>query len=134
MPTDSFSDIAFLLIIFFILVTSLSKDQGFITDMPRSEQSDEKPKKTNTVVIKNEKVYFNDKELTIEGLAKALKKLKLADKAADEDKLVMMEPAGNIKYQLYFEVMSTISTSGGVIALVKEDEDNGKGDNKAKAK
>ncbi len=39
-PVASFSDIAFLLIIFFILATTLAKTRGFITELPSGEKSE----------------------------------------------------------------------------------------------
>ena len=46
-PTDSVSDIAFLLIIFFILTTTMSKLTGFTAELPSGAASQQQAAKTD---------------------------------------------------------------------------------------
>ena len=39
-PVDAFSDIAFLIIIFFLVATTLSKTKGFDTEIPSSKDGE----------------------------------------------------------------------------------------------
>jgi len=119
-PVASFSDIAFLLIIFFILATTLVKTQGFYTDFPSGEKSEKPPEKTTTVVLHSDKIVLNDDEVDMPNLRTKLKALKLDRKTGDA-KVVMMEAPGKVEYQRYFEVMAAITEAGGTICIVREE-------------
>jgi biopolymer transport protein ExbD len=118
-PVQSFSDIAFLLIIFFILVTSLTQIAGIVTDIPSGQKAEAKSEKTNIVSIHNGEIALNDAELSVESLRKKLKGLKLEKKKGDE-KIIMLEATGKVAYQQYYEVMTSITAAGGVIAIVQD--------------
>jgi len=122
-PVASFSDIAFLLIIFFILATTLVKTQGFQTDFPTGEKSEKPQEKTTTIVLQRGKITLNDKDVAIPDLRRELRELKLHRKTGD-DKVVMLEATGKVEYQTYFEVMAAITEAGGTICIVREEEGN----------
>ncbi len=122
-PVNSFADIAFLLIIYFILVTSLTQSMGFTSEIPAGKKSQEKQEKTATIKINNNVIYFNDKEMTLEGVGKKLKSLKLkAPGKADDDRMIILEAAGQVDYQNFFAVMSAINYAGGIVAILREEE------------
>lgn len=120
-PMGPFADIAFLLIIFFILVTSLTKNLGFTTEIPAGEKSEAKEEKSNSVAIKGDNIFFNDQGMDIQTLQKELQALKLAEMQTDSDKTVMLETSGTVRYGKYFNVMAAISDAGGVVAIVQEE-------------
>jgi biopolymer transport protein ExbD len=123
-PTDSVSDIAFLLIIFFILTTTLAKLTGFTAELPSAAASQQAAKtdaKTPTVQLTNGKLLFNEQEVSMEVLAERLLDLRLGDKQGEE-KVVMLEAAGKVDYQTYYAAMAAISAAGGVVAIVEEGE------------
>ena len=122
-PTDSFSDIAFLLIIFFILVTSLKRIVGFETELPSSKEEKEKTtEKTPTVVLKEGRILYNEAEVSMEDLQQKLAALKLAEKTKGNEKIVLLEASLEVDYQSYYEVMSSISAAGGVVGIMTEDQ------------
>jgi biopolymer transport protein ExbD len=121
-PVASFSDIAFLLLIFFILTTSFHKTQGFLSELPSGQVSKSTAKgETPTVVIGTGVVKYNDEPVTMPELRVKLAGLKLAEREKPEDKIVMMESASGVAYEDYYQVMAAISSANGVIAIVKED-------------
>jgi biopolymer transport protein ExbD len=123
-PTDSVSDIAFLLIIFFILTTTLTKLSGFTAELPSAaanQQQATSDAKTPTVQLANGKLLFDEREVSSAALRERLLDLRL-DKRQGEERIVMLEAAGKVDYQTYYEVMAAISTAGGVVAIVEEDE------------
>ncbi len=123
-PTDSVSDIAFLLIIFFILTTTLSKLTGFSAELPAAAASQQAAKtdaKTPTVQLTNGKLLFNEQEVGIDVLRERLLDLRLGTKQGEE-RVVMLEAAGKVDYQVYYEAMAAISAAGGVVAIVEEGE------------
>ena len=123
-PTDSVSDIAFLLIIFFILTTTLSKLSGFTAELPSTDASKQEAAKTDaktpTVQLANGKLLFNEQEVPMTVLKDRLLDLRLGSKQGGE-KIVLLEAAGKADYQTYYEAMAAISAAGGVVAIVEED-------------
>lgn len=124
-PTDSVSDIAFLLIIFFILTTTLSKLTGFTAELPAAaaaqQQAARTDAKTPTVQLASGKLLFNEQEVSMAALRERLLDLQLAKKQGEE-KVVMLEAAGQVDYQTYYEAMAAISGAGGIVAIVEEGE------------
>lgn len=122
-PLDSFSDIAFLLIIFFILTTSIQKLVGFSTELPTGKAVAEKQEteKTPTVTLKAGGALFNDQPVTLDQLAQKLAALQLGEKKQDADRVVLLDAGKDVDYQLYFEVMSSITAADGVIGILTEE-------------
>jgi biopolymer transport protein ExbD len=116
-----FSDIAFLLIIFFIVATTLSKMTGFLTDIPSGEKSDQQQDESPTVQLEDQRVVFNKEVVSMAELRKELQALKLPLKQDQSARIVLLEATGHVTYQAYFEAMSAISRAGGVVAIVKEE-------------
>ena len=122
-PLGSFSDIAFLLIIFFILVTTLDKKPGFTSEPPSGEKTEsEKKEKTHTITIRDDRIYWNDSQVSVDKLQSQLDSLDLEKKKDEEDKLVMLEAVGAVKYGTYFKVMAAISDASGVPVIVQEED------------
>ena len=123
MSISSFSDIAFLLIIFFILATTLVQVSGVINEIPSGEQSQsEQDLESPTVQLENGRVLYNEKQVDMDELRRKLAELKLRERA-DDDKVVLLEASGNVNYQSYFDVMASISAAGGVTAILQEEDE-----------
>ncbi|MBN2301856.1 MAG: biopolymer transporter ExbD [Lentisphaerae bacterium] len=120
-PVNSFSDIAFLLIVFFVVATTLHSMTGVLTDMPAGEKSEQQAQETPTVQLHDNKIKFNEKDVTVLALRDQLIKLNLHNKS-DDEKIVLLEATGNVDYQTYFNAMTAISAAGGIIAIVSEKE------------
>ena len=123
-PTDSLSDIAFLLIIFFILATSIQKIAGFRTDLPsgqRDQQTQKADDKTPTVGLKAGRLQFNEEDTTIAELRAKLLAMRLHERAEDR-RVVLLDAAADSDYQTYYQVMAAITAANGVIGIMTEDE------------
>ncbi len=118
-PVASFSDLAFLLIIFFILTTTLVATRGLLTEFPAGERSEKQEKKTTTVCLRDGRLTLNETEVDLAKLRAELAALKLHERAG-EDKVVILEAAGKVEYQDYFEVMAAITQAGGSICIIRE--------------
>ncbi|MDX1681060.1 MAG: biopolymer transporter ExbD [Akkermansiaceae bacterium] len=122
-PTGSFSDIAFLLIVYFIIATTLVKVKTITADMPAGEKSSQtQSDKTPIVNLRGEEIFLNDKPVDLVGLNERLAALELFDKEP-EQRVIMLETARGTVYGNYFQAMAAISAHGGVIAIVKGDDE-----------
>ena len=121
-PVSSFSDIAFLLIIFFILATTLVQITGVVTEIPSGEKAEtQKEKESTTVQLQGDRVLFDEQNVDMPQFRKELAKMNL-HKKADEEKIILLEASGNVTYQTYFDVVASISAAGGVTAILQEEE------------
>ena len=121
-PVASFSDLAFLLIIFFILTTTFQKATGFLTDIPSGTKGQvTQQEKTTTIALHEQQVSLNDEAVSLAELRRRLRNMDLRAKTGDA-KIIMLTATGNVKYQTYYETMSTITAAGGVVAIVREEE------------
>lgn len=119
-PTDSFSDIAFLLIIYFLLATTMVKVKSIRADMPAGEkQSQAKLDKTPIVNLRGSEIFFSDKKVTLEELNARLAALNLAEQPG-EKRVIMLEALRTTPYEVYFAALAAISANGGVVAIVEE--------------
>jgi biopolymer transport protein ExbD len=122
LPITSFSDIAFLLNIYFILVTSLQQMHGFMATIPSADKAagatsaDQAP----TVQLHSGVITMNEKNMTLDDFRTKLVSMNLPTRTGD-GKVVVIEATGTVPYQQYFEVMSSITKAGGVVGIVKED-------------
>jgi biopolymer transport protein ExbD len=120
-PTGSFSDIAFLLIIYFLVATTLVKVKSITADLPSGETSTTaQTDKTPTVNLRGDEVYFDDARITIEELNQRLADMELANREPSA-RVILLESANGTPYEHYFQALATISANGGVVALVEED-------------
>ncbi|MHC4885623.1 MAG: ExbD/TolR family protein [Planctomycetota bacterium] len=128
----AFSDIAFLLIIFFILTTSIVKLTGREITIPAAEKSEEKEQADNlTVSLAGATLMFGRgkdlKKVTLPEFKVKLAKLDLAAKKKDMDRMIVVEGKDDVPYQTYFRVVSAITEFGGILVLMEDAEESGGG-------
>lgn len=122
----SFSDIANLLIIFFILTTSLARPFGRQMEMPSSAKPPEEEKQKNdtpTVNISADRITISEegkegRELTMDELRAELWKRNFPSRS-EKDRAVVLETSDDVTYDRYYKVASAIAAAGGVIAILE---------------
>lgn len=118
-PVASMGDIAFLLIIFFMLCSNFAKEASLKLKPPRSDDL-EKVKETlvSVSIDENGKIYLQGKEMfdaeAVEWGVAAL----ISGKAAREGKTVMFKCDQGITRAVFEPVLNAISSGGGIIAAV----------------
>jgi biopolymer transport protein ExbD len=120
-PTGSFSDIAFLLIIYFLVATTLVKVKSITADLPAGEKSTQaQSDKTPIINLRGAEVFFNDKRMEMPELNERLAALDLPNQDG-EKRVVMLESAKGTPYENYFQALAAISANGGVVAIVEDE-------------
>jgi biopolymer transport protein ExbD len=120
-PVDSFSDIAFLLIIYFMIATTLVKVKSITADLPAGEKSTQaKSEKTPIINLRGGEVFFSDKPVKMDELNERLAALDLPNQDG-EKRVIMLEAAKGTPYENYFKVLAAISSNGGVVAIVEDE-------------
>ncbi len=126
-PTTSLADMMFLLLIFFIMTTTLAKTTGFITDIPSgSKGQQDTQEKTPTIALHDEQITVNDTQnMDMEALRKYVTGLRLDQKQGDA-KVVIISASGRVGYQAYYETLALVQNAGGVVAIVSEEAEERK--------
>jgi biopolymer transport protein ExbD len=122
----SFSDIANLLIIFFILTTSLARPFGRQMDMPSSAKPPEEQKNeadTPTINLSADRITISEngkegRELTMDQLRAELWKKNFPSRS-EKDRAVVLETSDDVKYERYYQVATAIAAAGGVVAIME---------------
>ena len=110
-PLASMGDIAFLLIIFFILA-SIPKE-GVTLTHPEADNLDEISKTGVTVVMDEEgQCYFQDDAIPVEALAG---RLKAEFSNPDRKRYVVVEIDRALPYEVFKDVYSAVSEAGGIV-------------------
>jgi biopolymer transport protein ExbD len=121
-PTGSFSDIAFLLIIYFLVATTLVKVKTIAADLPSGEKAAQtQSEKTPIVNLRGTEIFFNDKKVSVEHLNERLAALELGKKEPAK-RVIMLESTKGTPYENYFQVLAAISANEGVVAIVEDDK------------
>lgn len=121
-PTDSFSDIAFLLIIYFLVATSLVRISTITADLPAGEkQPQTQVEKTPIINLRGDDIFFNDKRVSIGELEGRLAALDLHLQESTK-RVIMLESTAETSYEAYFQALAAVSANGGVVAIVSEEQ------------
>lgn len=122
----SFSDMAFLLIIFFMLTSQFVDRIGTKTTIPSSTSNPEdKPEKElPSISLTADRVLWNEQEVTLDELRRRLNEMNLPQREEDK-RIIVVESAPDVKYERYYRVVTAVSHAGGVLALVEESSQGG---------
>ena len=122
---SSFSDVAFLLIIFFILTTTFKLIGGQELNIPSGEDGDSEEQKQLTISLTGKEIFYGEdskSSLTLRQLRVQLADEQLSTKK-EEQRMVVLESDENVVYQRYYNVMLAIRDADGIVALVERDTD-----------
>ncbi len=117
----SFSDIAFLLIIFFILTTTFVKPAGQKVEIPSGSTDESKKQKQLTLVLKGDSILYGEKgeNVTLPELQKLLAEQKFKEQTPDK-RMVVLESQKDVIYDQYYKVVMAIAEADGILALVEK--------------
>jgi biopolymer transport protein ExbD len=122
-PAVASGDIAFNLIVFFLVCASTQPDTGRQQLLPKSEQTQQQQQqdehltvelKRNAILVNGDPVKANEVKVRV--------KAKLTGKTRPEDRVVVVKAADDVPYHAWIEVTSQIEDAGGIITLQLEEE------------
>ncbi|MDP6568532.1 MAG: biopolymer transporter ExbD [Candidatus Marinimicrobia bacterium] len=105
-PTASMADIAFLLLIFFLVTTTIDMDKGLDLVLPPMGETKEIPKKNiaNLLVDAKGNVLLDKKPININDVKKEVMRM-----IAENDKLIIsVKTHTSTKYQAYIDVLDQL--------------------------
>ena len=123
-PTASMADIAFLLIIFFLVTTTMNQDKGLSLHLPPvSETLEVQSKNILNVWInaRDEIAFFERDELAVVPLAKLLDAV--TTRLAANDKLIVsLKAERGATYRMFVDVLDELKLAGATRISIAEPE------------
>ena len=101
-------DVVFLLLIFFMLTFAI-QGQGLAISLPEGEETQKEEKDVIVKIDRNNKLHLNDEQIEIDSLKSILSE-ELLNRA---DKLVVIDSAPRVKYDLFARVLDISREAGG---------------------
>ena len=116
------SDIAMLLLIFFILATGFLIQRVLTAELPSVTADKEKASEKNiTVIVEEEAVYLDEERIMLEQLAPYLA-TKLADKVKPEDRVVVLDAKPEVRYERVAWAANEVVRAGGILTMMKVED------------
>jgi|JI102314DRNA_FD_contig_121_53761_length_2501_multi_3_in_0_out_0_2 biopolymer transport protein ExbD len=124
-------DLAFLLLTFFVMTTTLNKPQAMQINMPDKPKEDDKPPEVNeknvlTLIMgDNDKIYWymgiTDPEVKVTDFsANGIRKILMEKKAELPKLVVLIKSLDESRYKNMVDIMDEMNISGGLRAALVE--------------
>jgi len=117
-------DIAFNLIVFFLVCASTQPGSGRKQELPRSEQTKTEQKSNNIEIALTRTaavVSVNGEPVKMPDLSARLTRL-LSGKTQPEDKVVVVKTKPDVPYEHWIAVAALIQDKGGSLTIQREEE------------
>ena len=100
-------DVVFLLLIFFMLTFAI-QGQGLAISLPEGEEPQKEEKDIIVKIDRNNNLHLNDQQIQID----SLKSILSAELLSRADKLVVIDSAPRVKYDLFARVLDISREAG----------------------
>lgn len=118
-------DIAFNLIVFFLVCASTQPDSGRKQELPSSEKTKTVQKDAKNIELAlsrtNTVVSLNGDPIKTSELPVRLKRV-LDEKKSPEERIVVVKSKGDVPYEHWIKVTSIVQDVGGSITIQREEE------------
>ena len=120
-PSSAATDIAFILMIFFLVCASVQPGTGREQTIPRSEEEENQTQQSNNieVSISPGAVVVDGEPIPTHRLRRKLEAM-LAGKQLEDDRVVIVKSSPRTSYQHWIAVTTIIEQAGGIITLQLE--------------
>src|SRR5260221_598521 len=125
-PFMSLADIAWQLIIFFLVTSTFTKDESLNIELPNSsaEAGIEQTEDTLTVQAGEASLTLNGEALELGDLEARLRAA-LAGRATDAERAVVLLPGDDLTFERNLLILRAIKLAGGVPAIMQENQGDG---------
>ena len=122
-PSSASSDIAFILIIFFLVCASVQPEDGHDQKLPRAEPKEEEQKQTKNleVSITPNSIVLNGSPLNESNFPDRIRK-ELDERKREEDRVVILKSSPQTPYTRWIAVSQIIDQAGGLLTLEVTEE------------
>ena len=124
-PSSATGDIAFNLIVFFLVCASIQPDSGRPQEIPRSEENQEQKEELQNVEValtgNLNAISINGDTIRTGDLQPKLTVL-LKGKQRPEDRIVVVKSKSDTPYHHWINVTATIEQVGGLVTIQREEE------------
>jgi len=122
-PATATGDIAFNLIVFFLVCASVQPDSGRSQSIPRSEKTKEEKRDEHIeVALTRTTAAINGVVVRKNQFVPKLKSV-LAGKPREEDKIVVLKSQPDVEYQHWITITILIEDAGGILTIQREEEE-----------
>ncbi|MFO0870136.1 MAG: biopolymer transporter ExbD [Pirellulales bacterium] len=122
-PTVATGDIAFNLIVFFLVCASVQPDSGRKQTLPRSEEKakQEQQAKNVEVTLTRTTVSINGDLVPQREVPARLRSL-LSGKPRPEDRVVVVKSRPDTPYAFWIDITGRVEEAGGTVTIQREEE------------
>lgn len=123
-PSSAATDIAFILMIFFLVCASVQPGTGREQTIPRNDENEDDSQQIKhiEVSISPGAVVVNGEPIRTHRLRRKLEGM-LAGKSTEDDRVVIVRSSPRTNYQHWVNVTSIIEKAGGIITLQLEKQE-----------
>jgi biopolymer transport protein ExbD/biopolymer transport protein TolR len=121
-PTSAMNDIAFILIVFFLVCASVEPEDGRSQVSPRNEKNEDRQTSQST------EVGLTPATVTIDGTPYRLNEFQsrirqiLAQKKTEAERVVVLKSQADVPYEHWIAMTGIIERAGGIVTLLLEEE------------
>lgn len=123
-PSVATGDIAFNLIVFFLVCASVAPDSGRKQQLPRSEETQQQKEQKSQnveVALTRTTVAINGDPVRTKDFLPRLRTL-LANKRRPEDRVVVVKSRKETPYDFWITITGWIEDAGGTVTIQREEE------------
>lgn len=122
-PASASSDIAFILIIFFLVCAAVQPETGVAQVLPKTEEKKDKQDQSKNleVTITPTSIVLNGSPLQLPEFTQRIT-VALSQKTRDADKIVTVKSSPDTPYPVWIKVSQAIKQAGGILTLELESE------------
>lgn len=118
-PTTSMGDIAFLLIIFFMVCSNFAKEARIAYEPPKAVDVDSVENAPTSVVVDEiGEIYLNGKLVADAQSVESLIESFLVGKTVDEERMVLFKCDRGIEKRAFEPILEAITRAGGLVVAV----------------
>lgn len=113
-PFIALADIAWQIIIFFLIASTFARNDALKLDMPSTSGGKDAAQQSNiTINVSQTELLIGETKIDMTELQSRLKE-QLAGRTTDQDRIVLISPKDDLSFQRNTEVLHAVQKAGGI--------------------